>query len=89
MKSTIPQLMLVCLLSASSFAQSANLGIFTNSGDVGGPAIKGSAEFNASNGQYKITGVGRQHLGQAGSVPICLARDHRQLQRHRHHTIPW
>ena len=58
MKSTIPQLMLVCLLSASSFAQSANLGIFTNSGDVGGPALKGSAEFDASNGQYKITGSG-------------------------------
>ena len=58
MKSTIVQLMFGCLLSASSFAQSANLGIFTNSGDVGGPAIKGSAEFNASNGQYKITGSG-------------------------------
>ena len=58
MKSTIPQLMLGCLLSAASFAQSANLGIFTNSGDVGGPAIKGSAEFEASTGQYKITGSG-------------------------------
>jgi len=46
------------LLSASAFAQSANLGIFTSSSDVGGPAIKGSAEFNASNGQYKITGSG-------------------------------
>jgi regulation of enolase protein 1 (concanavalin A-like superfamily) len=50
--------MLVCLLSASGFAQNTNLGIFTNSGDVGGPAIKGSAEFNASDGQYKITGSG-------------------------------
>jgi regulation of enolase protein 1 (concanavalin A-like superfamily) len=58
MKSTISQLMLGCLLSAASFAQSANLGAFTNSGDVGGPAIKGSAEFNASNGQYRITGSG-------------------------------
>ena len=45
-----------CLLSASAFAQSGNLGIFTNSGDVGGPAIKGSAEF--SEGQYWITGSG-------------------------------
>jgi regulation of enolase protein 1 (concanavalin A-like superfamily) len=52
------QLSLVCLLSASALAQSGNLGIFTNSGDVGGPAIKGSAEFNASNGQYRITGSG-------------------------------
>jgi TolB protein len=50
------QLLLVCLLSASAFAQSGNLGIFTNSGDIGGPAIKGSAEF--SNGQYRITGSG-------------------------------
>jgi regulation of enolase protein 1 (concanavalin A-like superfamily) len=58
MKSTISQLMLGCLLSAASFAQGANVGVFTNSGDVGGPAIKGSAEFSASNGQYKITGSG-------------------------------
>jgi regulation of enolase protein 1 (concanavalin A-like superfamily) len=32
------------------------LGVFNNSGDVGGPAIKGSAEF--SNGQYRISGSG-------------------------------
>ncbi len=44
------------LLSASAMAQSGNLGLFTNSGDVGGPAIKGSAAF--SNGQYRITGSG-------------------------------
>jgi membrane-bound inhibitor of C-type lysozyme len=50
------QLLFVCLLAGSAFAQSGNLGIFTNSGDVGGPAIKGSAEF--SNGQYRITGSG-------------------------------
>ena len=47
---------LVFLLSASAIAQSGNLGIFTNSGDVGGPAIKGSTEF--SKGQYRITGSG-------------------------------
>ncbi|HEY2012575.1 MAG TPA: hypothetical protein VGH38_03690 [Bryobacteraceae bacterium] len=51
-------LSLVCLLSASAFGQGGNLGAFTNSGDVGDPARKGSAEFNASNGQYKITGSG-------------------------------
>lgn len=50
------QLLFVCVLSASAFAQSDNLGTFTNSGDVGGPAIKGSSEFSA--GQYKITGSG-------------------------------
>jgi TolB protein len=53
---TTRQLLLICLLSASAFAQSENLGIFTNSGDVGGPAIKGAAGF--SNGQYRITGSG-------------------------------
>ena len=51
-------LILVCLLSASTFAQSGNLGVFTNAGDVGGPAIKGAAEFSSSNGQYRITGSG-------------------------------
>ena len=49
-------LFFVFLFSASAFAQSGDLGAFTNSGDVGGPALKGSAEF--SNGQYKITGSG-------------------------------
>jgi regulation of enolase protein 1 (concanavalin A-like superfamily) len=56
MMSSMRQLLLVVVLSASAFAQSENLGIFTNSGDVGGPAIKGSAEF--SEGQYRITGSG-------------------------------
>ena len=56
MLSTTRSLLLACLLSASVFAQSGNLGIFSNSGDVGNPAIKGSAEF--SNGQYRITGSG-------------------------------
>src|SRR5579864_2008358 len=55
---TIHRLFLVCLLSASAFAQRGNLGVFTDSGDVGGPAIKGSAEFRASDGQYRITGSG-------------------------------
>jgi len=56
--STMRQLSLICLLSASAFAQSGNLGTFTNSGDVGGPDIKGSTEFNASKGEYRITGSG-------------------------------
>ncbi|HVI80111.1 MAG TPA: hypothetical protein VM715_18505 [Candidatus Acidoferrum sp.] len=43
-------------MSASAFAQSGDLGVFSNSGDVGGPAIKGSVEF--SNGQYRISGSG-------------------------------
>ncbi len=54
--SPIRQLLLICLLSASASAQGGDLGIFTSSGDVGGPAIKGAAGF--SNGQYRITGSG-------------------------------
>jgi regulation of enolase protein 1 (concanavalin A-like superfamily) len=34
------------------------LGIFTSAADVGNPAIKGAAEFDASTGQYRITGSG-------------------------------
>jgi TolB protein len=56
MLSTMRQLLFVCLLSGSAFAQSGNLGVFSNSGDVGGPPIKGSVEF--SNGQYRISGSG-------------------------------
>ena len=50
------QLLFVCLVSASTFAQNGNLGIFSHSGDVGNPAIKGSVNF--SDGQYRITGSG-------------------------------
>jgi regulation of enolase protein 1 (concanavalin A-like superfamily) len=60
--STIRPLLLVCLLSAAAFAQSGNLGIFTKSGDVGAPAIKGSTEF--SNGQYRVTGSGANIWGK-------------------------
>jgi len=56
MMSAMRPLLLVSLLSASAFAQSGKLGIFADSGDVGGPAIKGSSEF--SDGQYRITGSG-------------------------------
>jgi len=50
--------LLVCLLAASAFAQTGKIGAFTNSDDVGAPPIKGSAEFDAATGQYKITGSG-------------------------------
>jgi len=52
------ELLLVCLVSASAFAQGGNLGAFTNSGDVGGPSRKGSTEFDGSSGRYRITGSG-------------------------------
>jgi hypothetical protein len=55
---TIRNLLLVCLLPAAAFAQRANLGVFTDSGDVGNPARKGSTAFDAASGEYRITGSG-------------------------------
>lgn len=59
------ELLLVCLLAAPAFAQGGALGAFTNSDDVGAPPIKGSAEFDASSGQYRITGSGSDIWGKA------------------------
>jgi regulation of enolase protein 1 (concanavalin A-like superfamily) len=61
---TMRRLAIACLLSTPVFAQAGAIGIFTNAGDVGGPAIKGSAAFDASNGQYKITGSGANIWGK-------------------------
>jgi TolB protein len=52
------ELLILPLLAISVFGQSGKLGAFTNSGDVGGPAIKGSTTFDATKGQYRITGAG-------------------------------
>jgi TolB protein len=52
------ELSLLCLLATFAFAQSGKFGSFTNSDDVGAPPLKGSAEFDGSTGQYKITGSG-------------------------------
>jgi TolB protein len=51
-------LLLTCLLAASAFSQAGKFGAFTNSDDVGAPPLKGSAEFEPSTRQYKITGTG-------------------------------
>jgi TolB protein len=58
MISTMRKLLLVCLLAAPAVAQSGKLGGFTNSGDVGDPARKGSSEFDADKGEFRITGSG-------------------------------
>lgn len=60
--SSVRTLLLLCLLSVQVFAQSGNLGIFTNAGDIGSPAIKGAAAF--ANGQYRITGSGANIWGK-------------------------
>jgi len=52
------ELLLTGLLAALAFGQPGKFGAFTNSDDVGAPPLKGSAEFDASTGQYRITGTG-------------------------------
>ncbi len=60
------KLLLISLLATSGFAQqSGNFGAFANSSDVGAPPLKGSAEFDASTQQYKITGSGSDIWGKA------------------------
>lgn len=58
MRAITRPLVAACLLCASVRAQSGNLGVFANAGDVGGPKIKGAATFDPSNGEYRITGSG-------------------------------
>lgn len=59
------ELLLVGLLASSALAQSANLGDFTHSDDIGAPPMKGSAEFDPATKQYKITGSGTDIWGKA------------------------
>lgn len=60
-------LLSACLLACSALAQAgpAALGLFTSSDDIGASPIKGSAEFDAATGQYKITGSGTDIWGRA------------------------
>src|SRR3954452_18295682 len=60
----VRQLLLACLLAASTFGQTGKFGSFTNSDDVGDPPIKGAAEFDAATGQYKITGSGSDNFAR-------------------------
>src|SRR5688500_7380041 len=57
--------LLACLFTASALAQTGTLGVFSNSTDVGAPPLKGSAEFDATTGQYKIIGSGADIWGRA------------------------
>jgi hypothetical protein len=58
MTSTLRALVLSVLLGGSVFAQSGTFGLFANAGDVGGPKIAGATSFNATTGEYRITGAG-------------------------------
>ncbi len=59
------EFLFTCLWALAALGQTGNLGIFSNSGDVGAPPIQGSAEFDAASGQYKITGSGADIWGKA------------------------
>jgi TolB protein len=58
-------LLLTCFLAISAVAQTSKFGAFTDSDDVGAPALKGAAEFDAASGHYKITGAGADIWGRA------------------------
>lgn len=56
---------LACILAVSAFAQTGTFGIFTKSDDVGAPPLRGSAEFDPSTRQYKVTGTGNDIWAKA------------------------
>lgn len=51
------ELLLACL-AVSVLTQGGRLGLFRGSDDVGAPPLKGSAEFDAATGEYRVTGTG-------------------------------
>ena len=55
----ITKLCLGVLLASSWSARAAGLGVFESAGDVGRIELKGSAEFLADKGVYRITGSGK------------------------------
>jgi TolB protein len=58
-------LLLAGFLAFAAVAQTPKFGVFTGSDDVGAPALKGSTEFDAASGQYKVTGAGADIWGRA------------------------
>jgi hypothetical protein len=58
-------LFLNVLLAAAAWAQTGKLGVFTNAEDVGNPAIKGATAFDATKGEYRITGAGANMWAKA------------------------
>ena len=61
----VRELLLICLFAASAFTQAGPFGGFTHSDDVGAPPLKGTAEFDAATGQYRVTGSGSDIWGQS------------------------
>jgi len=50
--------LLALAIASVGLAQVPTLGAFTNSGDVGGPALKGGVTYDVAKGEYRITGAG-------------------------------
>jgi hypothetical protein len=59
------EVLLTCVFAVSVLAQGGTLGVFTHSDDVGAPPMKGAAAFDATTGQYTITGSGTDIWGKA------------------------
>ena len=55
----------LALAAAAVCAAQSKLGVFTNSGDVGAPAIKGSTTYDAAKKEYRITGAGANMWAKA------------------------
>jgi TolB protein len=53
---------LALFFAATCFGEDSALGIFTNSADIGKPAIPGAATY--ANGDYRITGAGENIWGK-------------------------
>jgi TolB protein len=56
---------LACLLSTPVLSQTSTLGLFTNSADIGGPPLKGAAEYDPAARRYRITGTGTDIWGKS------------------------
>jgi len=56
-------LLVLGLAGAAAAQTAANLGIFEGAADVGTPSHKGSVAYNATNGEYRITGGGANMWG--------------------------
>jgi TolB protein len=71
--------LLACLFVVPAFAQTGKVGIFSNSDDVGASPLEGGAEFDASIGQYRITGTGTEIWAKADRPQLRLAGNVRRF----------
>jgi len=58
-------ILLALTLTTGCLAQVPTLGAFTNSGDVGAPALKGGVTYDVAKGEYRVTGAGANMWAKA------------------------